>query len=127
MDGIPSHKKDEPNYTAIQKYAVNGALHYGNAVLDEGTYDEVIVIGINGTSLSNDGRVIDPECKAYYVSKKNNRLPKLIDKITADDWSLLKLSNIDTLFDILDKLNLTDEEIEELTKKTEATLEEKSR
>lgn len=124
-DGIPSHKKGEPNYTAIQKYAVNGALHYGNAVLDEGTYDEVIVIGINGTSLSNDGRVIDPECKAYYVSKKNNRLPKLIDKITADDWSLLKLSNIDTLFDILDKLNLTDEEIEELTKKTEATLEEK--
>lgn len=104
---------------------MNGALHYGNAVLDEGTYDEVIVIGINGTSLSNDGRVIDPECKAYYVSKKNNRLPKLIDKITADDWSLLKLSNIDTLFDILDKLNLTDEEIEELTKKTEATLEEK--
>ena len=97
---------------------MNGALHYGNAVLDEGTYDEVIVIGINGTSLSNDGRVIDPECKAYYVSKKNNRLPKLIDKITADDWSLLKLSNIDTLFDILDKLNLTDEEIEELTKKT---------
>lgn len=124
-DGIPSHKKGEPNYTAIQKYAVNGALHYGNAVLDEGTYDEVIVIGINGTSLSNDGRVIDPECKAYYVSKKNNRLPKLIDKITADDWSLLKLSNIDTLFDILDKLNLTDEEIEELTKKTETTLEEK--
>lgn len=124
-DGIPSHKKGEPNYTAIQKYAVNGALHYGNAVLDEGTYDEVIAIGINGTSLSNDGRVIDPECKAYYVSKKNNRLPKLIDKITADDWSLLKLSNIDTLFDILDKLNLTDEEIEELTKKTEATLEEK--
>ena len=104
---------------------MNGALHYGNAVLDEGTYDEVIAIGINGTSLSNDGRVIDPECKAYYVSKKNNRLPKLIDKITADDWSLLKLSNIDTLFDILDKLNLTDEEIEELTKKTEATLEEK--
>lgn len=124
-DGIPSHKKGEPNYTAIQKYAVNGALHYGNAVLDEGTYDEVIVIGINGTSLSNDGRVIDPECKAYYVSKKNNRLPKLIDKITANDWSLLKLSNIDTLFDILDRLNLTDEEIEELTKKTEATLEEK--
>lgn len=124
-DGIPSHKKGEPNYTAIQKYAVNGALHYGNAVLDEGTYDEVIVIGINGTSLSNDGRVIDPECKAYYVSKKNNRLPKLIDKITANDWSLLKLSNIDTLFGILDKLNLTDEEIEELTKKTEATLEEK--
>lgn len=124
-DGIPSHKKGQPNYTAIQNYAVNGALHYGNAILDEGTYNEVIIIGINGTKLDNEGKVIDPECKAYYVSKKNNKVPKLIEKITADDWSLFKLENINKLFAILDELNLTDEEIELLTRKTESTLEER--
>ena len=124
-DGIPSHKKGQPNYTAIQNYAVNGALHYGNAILDEGTYNEVIIIGINGTKLDNEGKVIDPECKAYYVSKKNNKVPKLIEKITADDWSLFKLENINKLFAILEELNLTDEEIELLTRKTESTLEER--
>lgn len=67
----------------------------------------------------------DPECKAYYVSKKNNRIPKLIEGITAEDWSLLKNENINKLFGILDKLNLTNAELEALTRKTEATLEEK--
>ena len=124
-DGNPSHLKGEPNFYAVQQYAVNGALHYGKAVLDEGTYNEVIIIGVNGTTVDDMGNVPDAECKAYYVSEKNSRVPKLIDKITANDWSLLKTSNIDNLFGILDKLNLTDKEVEELTKKTETTLEEK--
>ena len=53
-DGVPTHLKGEPNYSAIKDYAVNGAVHYGNAILDEGTYSEVIVIGINGTTLNAD-------------------------------------------------------------------------
>lgn len=124
-DGVPTHLKGEPNYSAITNFAVNGAFHYGNAVLDEGTYNEVIIIGINGTSLNSDGFVVDAECKAYYLSAKNSRIPKLIDKITAADWSLFKAENIDKLFDILDRLNLTDKELEALTRKTEETLEEK--
>lgn len=124
-DGVPTHLKGEPNYSAIKDYAVNGAVHYGNAILDEGTYSEVIVIGINGTTLNADGSVADAECKAYYLSTKNSRIPKVIDKITTTDWSLLKAENIDKLFDMLDKLNLTDKELEALTRKTEETLEEK--
>lgn len=124
-DGVPTHLKGELNYSAIKDYAVNGAVHYGNAILDEGTYSEVIVIGINGTTLNADGSVVDAECKAYYLSTKNSRIPKVIDKITATDWSLLKAENIDKLFDMLDKLNLTDKELEALTRKTEETLEEK--
>lgn len=124
-DGVPTHFKGEPNYSAIKNYAVNGAVHYGNAILDEGTYSEVIVIGINGTTLNSDGSVADAECKAYYLSTKNSRIPKVIDKMTTTDWSLLKAENIDKLFDMLDKLNLTDKELEALTRKTEETLEEK--
>lgn len=124
-NGQPTHLKGEPNHSAITDYAVNGAVHYGNAILDEGTYNEVVVIGINGTTLSSDGTVKDAECKAYYISIKNSRVPKIIDKITADDWSLLKQQNIEQLFGFLDKLNLSDKEIESLTRKTEETLEEK--
>lgn len=124
-DGKPVHLKGEQNYSAVKDYAVNGAVHYGNAVLDEGTYNEAIVVGINGTALDDAGGVADAECKAYYISEKNNRIPKLIEKITADDWSLFNPDNVDGLFRILDKLNLTDAEIEELTRRTEITLEEK--
>lgn len=124
-DGVPTHLKGDPNYNAVKSYAVNGAVHYGNAILDEGTYKEVIVIGINGTMLNANGSVLDAECKAYYLSEKNNRVPKMISKITANDWSLMKAENVDKLFDILDKLNLTEKELELLTRKTEETLEEK--
>ena len=118
-------KKQEMDYSAVVNYAVNGAIHYANAILDEGTYKEVIAIGINGTNIDEKGIVVDPECEAYYVSIKNNRVPKKIEAITADDWSLFKTENTDKLFDILDKLNLTEKELEDLTRKTEATLEEK--
>lgn len=124
-DDIPTHRKGDCNYNAVRNFAVNGAVHYGEAILNEGTYNEVIVIGINGTTLDANGTVLDAECKAYYISEKNSRVPKLIDKITATDWSLFKSENINILFDMLDELNLTNAEIEALTRKTEATLEEK--
>ena len=119
------HKAGDANHSAIINYAVNGALHYGLAILDSGSYNEVIIIGVNGTTIDENGNVTDPECKAYYVSEKNNRVPKLIDKITNCDWSLLKNSNLDVFFKMLDTLSLTDDELELLTRKTEATLEEK--
>ena len=87
-----------------------------------GGYDEVIIVGVNGCELK-DGQVINPECKAYYVSKKNNYIPKFIAEITADDWSLF--AHADVLFERLDQLNLSEAEIEALTNKTEAMLEEK--
>lgn len=30
-------------YRAVMNFAINGALHYGNAILAEGTYKEVII------------------------------------------------------------------------------------
>lgn len=124
-DGNPIHKAGDENYSSIKNYAVNGAIHYANAIIDSKGYSEVIAIGINGTQLNDDGSVKDAECKAYYISEKNNRIPKQIVKITNSDWSLLKNDNIDTLYTILDGLNLSEADIEALTRKTEATLEEK--
>ena len=119
------HKQGDPKYTTIQQFAVNGALHYGLAILENSDYQEVIVVGINGTTLDADGNVSDPECEAYYVSEKNHNIPKKIERISAEDWSLFKSENISQLFSICDKLNLTEKELEVLALKTEATLEEK--
>lgn len=118
------HKKGDPNYSAITTYATNGALHYGRAILKYSNFHEVLVIGVNGTTLNNDGTVIDPECKAYYVSEKNNLIPKHVKELD-NSLVLLKQSNITRLYSIFDKLGLTDEELEELKKKTENELEAK--
>lgn len=122
--GEIKHKAGEANYSSIVNYAVNGAVHYANAILDSNGYDEVIAIGLNGTELNQDGNVKDAQCKAYYISTKNNRLPKHIIELD-DDLSLLKYSNSEKLCEILDKLTLSEKEFEQMTLKAEATLEQK--
>lgn len=105
---------------AVQQFAVNGALHYGLAVLEEGTYNEVIIIGINGTSLE-EGHVKDPEAKAYYVAKKNDRVPK---ELAGFDFAQMRESNIDAFYEQLDKLSLTEAEKEKLKRDKEELLEQ---
>jgi len=106
-------------FNNIQKYAVNGAIHYGNAILDYTTsYDEVISVGMNGY-LENDDIII--EIKAYYISKKNSYIPKLIGDY--NDLSFLKKENIVSLIAKIDDLFLTEEEIEKKTKEIENKIE----
>lgn len=117
------HQKGDPNYSTIQHYAVNGALHYGLAILDgTDSYDEVIIIGVNGTTIDKNNQIADPEAKAYYVSKDNNKVPKEIKELR-QSWDLLKASNVGMLYQKLDQLKLTDAEIERLTALTEDKLE----
>lgn len=108
-----------PN-SVVQKYAVNGALHYGLAILDEGTYNEVIIIGINGTKLK-DSVLSDPEIKAYYVAQKNGKIPKEINNF---DFSQMKNENLDSFYSVIDRLLLTDKELEQLKRDKEELLEQ---
>lgn len=117
---VTYNKNGYANYSSIQGYAVNGAVHYVNAILDGECYNEGIAIGINGYEKNDD---IYTELEAYYVSEKNNRVPKKIGDF--NDLSFLKSANINNLCQILDKLVLTEEELDKLTKKVEATLEQK--
>ena len=112
--------KGKNSRSAILNYAVNGALHYGLAILDEGTYSEVIVIGVNGWEMK-DGWIVNPEQKAYYVSQKNGKVPKEIPNF---DFSQVKSENIDSLYEILDRLLLTDKELEKLKRDKEELLEQ---
>ena len=67
---IDNKKKDnEPNYTNIAKYAVNGAIHYAHAILNfTESYKEVVAVGVNGFE---DTCGLTTEIGVYYVSKDN--------------------------------------------------------
>ena len=104
------HKVGEDNFSTIQQYAVNGAVHYANAILDWKGYSEVIAIGLNG--YFNDDGSVHEELEAYYISEKNSRVPKKIKNVK--DLSFLKKSNLDKLVEELDKLVLSEKELEEL-------------
>lgn len=72
---VDNTKKDlEPNYQNISKYAVNGAVHYANAILSfADSYKEVLAIGVNGYDESkNEIHEVD----VWYVSKDNLFVPK---------------------------------------------------
>ena len=117
---IELESKGKDPKRAVQQFAVNGALHYGMAILNEGTYREVIIVGINGTTMEN-GKVRDPEAKAYYVSNKNDKVPK---EIVEFEFVQMKKSNIDDFYDDLDGLSLTEADKEKLKRDKEELLEQ---
>ncbi len=119
-----THKAGDVNYSAIQKYAVNGAIHYAKAIIEYGNnYDEVIAIGLNGYE-DADGS-IKTEIGAYYISRKNMCVPKKIKDYT--NLSFLKQNNIDKLIAIIDTLSLTEREKADKARETEEELDKKLR
>ena len=78
---IDNKKKDgTPNYTNINKYAINGAIHYANAIIEHtNSYKEVVAIGLNGYDEAGS-RIY--EIDAYYVSLENYCIPKRIKAYT---------------------------------------------
>lgn len=112
-------KEGKTNYKNIEKYAVNGAIHYAGAIVEyTESYKEVIAIGINGYKEANE---IKTELGVYYVSADNFLIPKKIEDYS--DLSFLASCNIDSLIKKIDDLNLTDEEIEKKAKEFENDIE----
>lgn len=104
--------------TAITDFAVNGAVHYANAILDEGTYQEVLAIGVNGYE-DKVGNLF--EIAVYYVSEDNAREPIRLDKYS--DLTFLDARNIKNLCEELDQVRLSPEEREELKRRKHSELE----
>ncbi len=103
-----TNKKGETDYTAITKYAINGAIHYAKSILDfTETYKETIAIGVNGYKQDNE---LQLEIGVYYLSKDNLAIPKKIGDFS--DLSFLKKKNLKEFFEKIDELKLTPEEIE---------------
>lgn len=118
---IENLKKDgTPNYANIKKYAVNGAVHYADAILNNTeSYSGVLAIGINGYEDST--KKIVTELEVYYVSKNNFLLPKKLQAYT--DLSFLSENNSDNLSEEINNLSLSEAEQEKKTKDFENLIE----
>ncbi len=112
---------DDPR--AVTQFAVNGAMHYGSAILTySDAYDEVLVIGMNGYGDDSHGGISVTECKAYYMSRGNGTVPVHVEKLD-NDLVLLKQANVHKLYEIFDDFMLSDAERESAKRRVESRLE----
>ena len=107
--------KNEPNYKNINSYAVNGAVHYANAILHYTSYTDVIAIGVTG--YKNTNGEIEHSIGVYYVSKDNLGIGQEIGKYS--DLSFLRKENFNNFIKIVNELSLSSEELEALKDKRE--------
>ena len=112
VDGKVANKtsKNQPDFKNINSYAVNGAVHYANALLHYTSYTDIIAIGMTG--YKNDAGKLEYEIGVYYVSKSNFGIGQNVDEYT--DFSFLKKSNFDSFIEKVKRLRLSQEEIEKL-------------
>ena len=107
--------KNQPDFTNINSYAVNGAVHYSNAVLHYTSYTDVIAIGVTG--YKEAGGKLKHLIGVYYVSKGNFGVGQKIDEYT--DLSFLKKEHFSTFIEKVKQLSLPQEEIEKLKERRE--------
>ena len=107
--------KNEPIYKNINSYAVNGAVHYANALLHYTSYTDIIAIGITGYKDEN-GKLLHL-MGVYYVSRSNYGVGQKIDDYT--DLSFLKKENFDAFIEKIKNLQLSPKELEKLREKRE--------
>lgn len=111
--------KNEPIYKNINSYAVNGAVHYANALLHYTSYTDIISIGMTG--YKDDNGEIITEIGVYYVSKDNFGIGQKVDEYS--DFSFLKKENFNDFIDKVKRLQLSQDEIETLKEKREKEIE----
>ena len=109
------NSKNEPDFKNINSYAVNGAVHYANAILHYTNYTDIISIGMTG--FKNDSGKLEYSIGVYYVSKSNFGVGQKVDEYT--DFSFLKKENFDAFIEKVKALSLSDEEKEKLKEKRE--------
>ena len=107
--------KNEPNFKNINAYAVNGAVHYANALLHHTSYTDIIAIGMTGYKDENGN--LQYSIGVYYVSKSNFGVGQKIDDYS--DFSFLRKENFDSFIDKVKSLQLSQEEIDRLKEQRE--------
>lgn len=111
--------RNEPIFKNINSYAVNGAVHYANALLHHTSYTDIIAIGMTG--YKDETGKIRHQIGVYYVSKSNFGVGQKVGEFT--DFSFLKEENFDAFIEEVKKLSLTQEEIDKLREQRERAIE----
>ena len=103
----------DKHFANIQKYALNGAIHYADALTFYSNFKECLAIGINGYEEANELKL---EYAVYLVSN-----PNIYQKLgDFSDLSFLKADDLDWR---IESLALSEQEIEAKTKEIESQME----
>ena len=99
----------------INSYAVNGAVHYANAILHLTNFTDIIAIGVTG--YKDEFGKLQHEIGVYYVSKSNFGMGQKVGDYS--DLSFLAPKNFDAFIETVESLNLTQEEIDKIKEQRE--------
>ncbi|MDB4257252.1 SAM-dependent methyltransferase [Arcobacteraceae bacterium] len=98
--------KNETNYSNIKEYAVNGAVHYANAIMHYTNYTDIIAIGMTG--YKDASGKIQHKIGVYYVSPVNLGDGQKVGEYS--DLSFLAPENFEAFIQKVKTLHLTQEE-----------------
>lgn len=112
------NSKNEFIFKNINSYAVNGAVHYANAILHYTNYTDIIAIGVTGWK--DETGVLNHSIGVYYVSSSNLGAGQKVGEYT--DLSFLKPSHFDAFIESIKKLKLSQEELNKIKEKREAEI-----
>ena len=108
--------KNEPIFKNINSYAVNGAVHYANAILHHTAYTDIIAIGVTGHRDENTGK-IHHQIGVYHVAKSNLGAGQKVGEFT--DLSFLSPKHFDDFVEKVKALTLSPEELDRIKAKRE--------
>ena len=112
--------KNEPLYKNINGYAVNGAVHYANAILHHTAYTDIIAIGITGHKDKDTGS-LKHQIGVYYIAKSNLGAGQKVGEF--DDLSFLAPEHFSQFVENKIKtLTLTSEELDKIKAKRESEI-----
>lgn len=107
--------KNEPIFRNINSYAVNGAVHYANAILHHTGYTDIIAIGVTG--YKDDFGHLQHTIGVYYVARKNFGAGQKVGEY--EDLSFLAPQNFEDFILRVNELSLTPQEIERIKEQRE--------
>lgn len=106
-----------PNFANINSYAVNGAVHYANALLHYTSYTDIVAIGVTG---HEDESGLHLQIGVYYVSKSNLGVGQKVGEFS--DLSFLSADNFDAFVNQIRQLQLSQEEIDRIKAQRESEI-----
>ena len=105
----------KPHLKNINSFAVNGAVHYANALLHHTNYTDIIAIGMTG--YKDESGEIRHEIGVYYVSKGNLGAGKKVGDYS--DFSFLAPKNFDKFIERVKTLHLSQAELDKIKEQIE--------
>ncbi|GFO77763.1 site-specific DNA-methyltransferase (adenine-specific) [Bathymodiolus platifrons methanotrophic gill symbiont] len=107
--------KNESHFKNINSFAINGAVHYANALLHHTSYTDIIAIGMTGHK--DESNNIQHEIGVYYVSKSNFGIGQKVGEFT--DFSFLSEKHFDAFVEQVRTLSLSQAELDKIKEQCE--------